>query len=341
MNICGGQALGRRASITRALVRSDAFAKCWMFPSAYHIKVIVRDGDTFWLSSGNLNNSNEPDLSRPPHTEDRDWHVIIQDQGLAGIFSEYLNYDYKSAAANQAPNPAANEKAIVDAQAKKGEQANPTPPKPVAPLKSPVAAKTFTNVSVGITPLLTPDTLDAGAGQYLANIVKLINSAEKSIYIQLQYIEASPGKGTVYDNLLQAIKDKVDAGLDVRLIESLDYGPKWVEKMKDAGVNLIDNIRLQPSVHNKGFVIDSKTVVVSSQNFSPQGVQQNRDAGVIIENPAIAQYFEGIFLSDWNNNNKPASAVRAKAPAKKGPAKKLPAKKAPATKAPAKKGHKK
>jgi phosphatidylserine/phosphatidylglycerophosphate/cardiolipin synthase-like enzyme len=47
-------------------------------------------------------------------------------------------------------------------------------------------------------------------------------------------------------------------------------------------------------------VIDSKIVVVSSQNFSPAGVQTNRDAGVIIESPQIAQYFEPIFLSDWN-----------------------------------------
>jgi len=39
---------------------------------------------------------------------------------------------------------------------------------------------------------------------------------------------------------------------------------------------------------------------VSSQNISPAGVQANRDAGVIIESLEIAQYFEPIFLSDWN-----------------------------------------
>ncbi len=88
--------------------------------------------------------------------------------------------------------------------------------------------------------------------------------------------------------------------------------------MKASGVALTANIRLQPfpSVHNKGFVIDSSIVVVSSQNFSPAGVQTNRDAGVIIESPVIAQYFEPIFLSDWNKlkpfapNDAKASAVR-------------------------------
>lgn len=78
------QNLGNRAKIVRALARSDPFASKWMFPYAYHIKVIVRDNTAFWLSSGNLNNSNQPDLASPPQTEDRDWHVIIEDPTLAG-----------------------------------------------------------------------------------------------------------------------------------------------------------------------------------------------------------------------------------------------------------------
>jgi phosphatidylserine/phosphatidylglycerophosphate/cardiolipin synthase-like enzyme len=85
---------------------------------------------------------------------------------------------------------------------------------------------------------------------------------------------------------------------------------------------------MQPNVHNKGFVIDSSIVVVSSQNFSPAGVRQNRDAGVIIENEKIAQYFEQVFLSDLKNKAKkfaPKAAAgpsRRKARARKSPAKK-------------------
>jgi phosphatidylserine/phosphatidylglycerophosphate/cardiolipin synthase-like enzyme len=298
--------LGKRANIAWALARSDAFATVWMFPSAYHIKVIVQDGNTFWLSSGNLNNSNEPYLSRPPHTEDRDWHVIIANEDLAKTFTSYLNYDYKSAAAGRLPNPDEIEKAIEDAHAKKQTHANPPPAAPAPPLKNPVAVQTFSNVNVAITPLLTPDKLPNGKPQYLTNIINLIKSAQKSVYIQLQYIESSKGDGNYYEQLLQAIADKVAEGKDVKLIESADYGMKWAEKMKAEGVDLTANIGLQHNVHNKGFVIDSKIVVVSSMNFSPAGVHDNRDAGVIIESPAIAQYFEKIFLSDWNTRTKPA-----------------------------------
>jgi phosphatidylserine/phosphatidylglycerophosphate/cardiolipin synthase-like enzyme len=156
-------------------------------------------------------------------------------------------------------------------------------------------------LDVKITPLLTPDKLpnDPSKGQYLSNILQLIESAQKKLYIQLQYIEASKGAGD-YDTLLSAIAKKVQAGVDVRLIESLQYGEKWAEKMKSQGVDLTQNIRLQPNVHNKGFVVDSKIVVVSSQNFSPAGIEENRDAGVIIESPEIAGYFEPIFVADWN-----------------------------------------
>jgi phosphatidylserine/phosphatidylglycerophosphate/cardiolipin synthase-like enzyme len=285
-----------------------------MFPTSYHIKVMVRDHAVLWLSSGNLNNSNQPDSSSPPTTEDRDWHVIIEDQGLATLFEAYLNQDFKSAQAFQIPESAALTEAVSDAAAKlAAETTAPQAPTPAAKPSATVAAKTFANISVKVTPLLTPDLSPGNEGQYVTNMIKLIGSAKKSLYVQLQYIEASAATG-VYASLLQAIAARIAAGVDVRLIESLKYGEPWAEKMKKKGVDLTANIALQPNVHNKGFVIDSRIVVVSSQNFSPDGVQFNRDAGVIIESAPIAQYFEKVFLADWTNKAKPFVAKVSAAP---------------------------
>jgi phosphatidylserine/phosphatidylglycerophosphate/cardiolipin synthase-like enzyme len=341
--------LGNRAEIVRALTRSDAFAAQWMFPSAYHIKVIVRDNTSFWLSSGNLNNSNEPDHANPPTTEDRDWHVIIEDAGLAQTFAAFIKQDYASAAAHQAANPDEVEVEIERAHAKTAAEKNPPPPRKSVSVThkdagQQLAPQTFSNVDVSITPLLTPDKLPGTqTGQYVTNITGLIKSAQHTLYIQLQYIESSSGSGD-YNALLQTIAERVQAGVKVCLIQNTEYGQKWGEKMKSAGVDLTANIRLQPSVHNKGFVVDSQTVVVSSQNFSPQGIEQNRDAGVIIANAEVAGYFEKVFLADWNIA-KPfvahASAATGKGkPAKNAPAKKSSAKKA-AKKASAKKATKK
>jgi phosphatidylserine/phosphatidylglycerophosphate/cardiolipin synthase-like enzyme len=192
---------------------------------------------------------------------------------------------------------------------------------------------------------VTPDTLpNSSQGQYLSNITNLILGAEKTLYIQLQYIEASGGKGDPYDNLLKTIAGRIAAGVDVRLIVSADYAEKNGEKMKAQGVDLTANIYTQPNVHNKGFVADSKTIVVSSQNFSPSGVATNRDAGVIIEHAGIAQYFQDVLLSDFDNRSKPFVAGTRKPPPQskaggkkvsgKKPSAKKPGSKKPSTKKP-------
>jgi len=304
--------LGSRSRIARALTQQDIYASAWMFPGAYHIKVIVRDGSAVWLSSGNLDNSNQPDPASPPSYEDRDWHVIVENKELAALFTAYLDQDFVSAAAHQqAADPAVAE-AVARAVAKLAAERTPSAAGTGKPAGAAVPARTFTNVAVTLSPLLTPDALaaDSSQGQYIATMVKLIDGAKKSLYAQLQYIEASTNAD--YTQLLQAIADRVAAGVDVRLIESQEYGEPWAEKMKSTGVDLTANISLQPNVHNKGFIVDSKVAVVSSQNFSPEGVRTNRDAGLIIENPAIAQYYEAVFLSDWNTKATPFAPATVK-----------------------------
>jgi phosphatidylserine/phosphatidylglycerophosphate/cardiolipin synthase-like enzyme len=61
------------------------------------------------------------------------------------------------------------------------------------------------------------------------------------------------------------------------------------------------HIKLQGGCHNKGIVVDGKAVLVSSQNYSADGVRFNRDAGLIIRHPEVAAYFEEIFEHDWQN----------------------------------------
>jgi len=126
------QSLGGRAKIARALVRSDAFASEWMFPYAYHIKVVVRDRSAVWLSSGNFNNTNQPDLSAPPPKEDRDWHVIIENEQLAQTFEAFLTQDFESAAQHQAVPPQNERDATSHAFMKLATEQNPLPPVPLS-----------------------------------------------------------------------------------------------------------------------------------------------------------------------------------------------------------------
>jgi phosphatidylserine/phosphatidylglycerophosphate/cardiolipin synthase-like enzyme len=160
---------------------------------------------------------------------------------------------------------------------------------------------TFENLDLTIQPLLTPDP-----GQhttlYVDHVLALINSATRSLYMQTQYIQPSDiPEDKDFQLLIQAFSDAHKRGVDVRLITSqYENVPQWIEKLKAFDLDQV--LRIQERVHNKGMVVDSTTVMVSSMNWSPNGILRNRDAGVIIRHAGIAAYFESIFLSDWVGN---------------------------------------
>ena len=282
-----------------ALTNSDKLATAWIYPNAYHIKVAVRDDGVFWLSSGNWNNSNQPeiDLSDPAAAgkiatgHDRDWHVIATSPALADTFRAFLENDF--AVARDHNVPPAN--AALAAQ----QAAEPEVEMPVAALAAGrrprqfFAPKTIRG-RIRVQPLLTPDN-------YSQHVQPLIEGAAKTFYMQTQYIHPSGRPGDeAHDALIAAVAALITAGVDVRLITSEFQTDDWVEKVVNAGITRTA-LRRQPKVHNKGIVVDGRIAMVSSQNWSADGTQRNRDAGLIIESPDAASYFGAIFLHDWDN----------------------------------------
>ena len=53
-------------------------------------------------------------------------------------------------------------------------------------------------------------------------------------------------------------------------------------------------------VHTKGAAIDGRTTLLSSINWNQNSITSNREAGVIIENQDVAEYFSKVFYWDWN-----------------------------------------
>jgi phosphatidylserine/phosphatidylglycerophosphate/cardiolipin synthase-like enzyme len=123
--------------------------------------------------------------------------------------------------------------------------------------------------------------------------------------MQTQYIhtvdpakdEGSPG----HMDLIDAVATLIKTGVEVKLITSEYENAMWIERLQDAGIDAVENLRIQQRVHNKGIVVDSSIAVVSSQNWSAEGTGSNRDAGLIIYDDEAAQYLEAIFLHDWTN----------------------------------------
>ncbi len=290
--------VGNAARLAWALVETNSLVPEWIFPSAYHIKVAVKDGQSFWLSSGNWNNSNQPDVDpiQDPSgaasvalKSDRDWHVIVEHAGLAQTFEAYLAHDYQVAASVESGPATAGLGVGPEIEAGVPAELEGEAPAPATYFPPLVLRST----AMTVQPLLTPDN-------YHGFMLDLIQSASTSLYVQLQYIHPSDlPEDADFSALVDAVAQKMQAGKDVRVIVSQYQASNgWLEKLQSVGFDL-SLVRLQPRCHNKGFVVDGQVVAIGSQNWSGDGALRNRDASLIIYHEAVAQYFQQIFLHDW------------------------------------------
>ena len=302
--------LKARESFAWALSGLGKEAPAKAFPTSYHIKVAVKGAKAksrVWISSGNFNTANQPPvkftdkagLAKAARTSDRDWHVICESQDVADFFRAYLANDYQTA------NNAAKKKAPEAlAAALAAAAAAPPAVDDMAGLLAAAPKQFFeTKVITGkltVRPLLTPDK-----NGYRAPILELIKSAQNRFYMQTQYIHTvDPSKDDgdpSHMDLIDAVADLINKGVDVKLITSEFEDAMWIEKLQDAGIDAVEHLRIQKRVHNKGIVVDTKVSVISSQNWSPDGTGPNRDAGLIIYNEDASKYLEEIFLHDWTN----------------------------------------
>ena len=275
------------------------------FASAYHIKVAVRDRKAFWLSSGNWQSSNQPDIDFLDADADvqliprfnREWHVVIEHAPLAKTFQLYLEHDFKTASApdgEAALLPVQGPDLLIPVDEFLREEAAPAI-EVFAPRKF-----TFTsNQPLTVQPILTPDN-------YLDVVLKLLRKKPKSrLYFQNQSLNPVKDPEPEFAELMELLANySQDENLDVRLIFR-NIGPvrKKLESLQAAGFNM-RRVRMQAGCHTKGIVIDSKTVLLGSHNFTNQGVNVNRDASVLMTNADIAQYYERVFLHDWEKLSK-------------------------------------
>jgi phosphatidylserine/phosphatidylglycerophosphate/cardiolipin synthase-like enzyme len=269
-----------------------------------HQKVIVVDGRWTFVQSGNYSDSSIPQNEGDGLVQgsfqpgNRDMGVVVESKELAIFFTQLLESDMdltRQAQSNQElPEP----------------PLEPWPPLlEAAPARRPplVASKTFALESpIGVTPVLTPDN-------YMEVIPQLLASAQRSIRIQQQYIRGREKDIRVLLDAIAQARRKND-GLEVRLIVAAPMGARAFAKetdnmavlANDYDLHLGTHIRiLNPALfvhcHNKLIVVDEAQVLVSSQNWSTAAVRENREAGLLIPYPPLAQYFTQIFDGDWQS----------------------------------------
>ena len=266
-----------------------------------HEKVVVIDGETCLIQSGNFSKNSIPMNVKDGvddnsfRTGNRDMGVAVSSKELAKFLTNILNSDMKLE---------------LDAPEGLGHAFLNPPPMLVeaAPSKRPAKifpSKTFKLASpISVQPILSPDN-------YMTTIPAALRKAKKSILIQQQYIHS--GDEAIAE-LLQAIADasKGSTTFDVRILLGKLFDNKALAKEKENLQNIADKFGLKISrniryvdttrlvhCHNKLLIIDGKTVLVSSQNWSKAAVLENRETGLLFEHKGVASYFTDIFESDW------------------------------------------
>lgn len=264
--------------------------------SSYHIKVAVRDGKAFWLSSGNWQSSNQPKvnpLDGYPQKKDllkrfnREWHAIVEHEGLARKFETFLLHDgdNNEGADGREEFVLPDVLLPLDFFAREAAEA-PDSWKYFAPFDQ---KRQFT-----VTPLLTPDN-------YHTQVLELIRSAENELLIQNQTFNAPKKKQDDLRELVEAVLEKQRRGVNVRIIFRLlnpSEARKNLSALKDMGFDM-DSIRVQKNCHTKGIIVDGKRVLLGSQNWSNHGVSINRDASLLFDDEGLAAYFREVFEHDW------------------------------------------
>jgi len=253
-----------------------------------HAKYMIIDNETVIVESCNWAKTGVP---TNPTYGNREWGMIIRNKEVALKFMSVFNDDY-------APTR-------IDSYAI--EQMNFSLPSdfslnnmiPTGSYHPRFNATTFEGSFV-ITPVFSPDSSEQA-------LLDAIDTATTCIYVQQLYIYTnwSQTMSPLVDHLII----KADQGVTVKVI--LNYNPGFEDDarlnetttvLEDHGISVkILSTDWAPfaTVHNKGMIIDNKTVLISSINWNEQSVRKNREAGVLVENQEVASYYAAVFQADW------------------------------------------
>ncbi len=166
-----------------------------------------------------------------------------------------------------------------------------------------------------ISPMFTPDNA-------LAIHKWWIDRANSTIEVQNQYITAFDlgDNGSNWDGdsspIVRALVDaKINRGVNIRVQVNKDSDSDHVTPyLISKGINVrymgtsLNNPdgKWLSNTHNKIVIIDNKITLLSSINFGENAFLNNREAGMVIQNPTVANYYKLIFDVDWADGDEPS-----------------------------------
>jgi phosphatidylserine/phosphatidylglycerophosphate/cardiolipin synthase-like enzyme len=154
------------------------------------------------------------------------------------------------------------------------------------------------------TKLADPGSLVVSPLNSRAVLTELIDSAEKSVDIFAEVIR----DGEIVDRLSKSSGH----GVSVRIILSPDDDPvnlNVLKTLRDAGVEI--RLMAEPYVHAKAIIVDGRTAFVGSQNLTETSLDENREVGIVVDEPEILQRLAAVFESDYARSELLAVSVQS------------------------------
>ncbi len=257
-----------------------------------HAKYAIVDGEGILVSSENFGKAGWPTTDR---SGNRGWSVIVRDPELARQLRDVFDEDFD--ARRRDSMPAAGDPAIALG-----------PPPDMAPWNW-GESRCCRRGRL----LIGPDTSLAEVG-----VLGFLDSAQARLRIELFYLEDAWNRGP--NPLLEAAFAAAHRGVDVRIL--LDGGGWSTDEGGEGNDAVAERINARAAaeqvplearlltprgtidrVHNKGAVVDGRAVLVSSMNWAEGSTTENREIGLLLEDPAIASRFEEAFDRDWNGRS--------------------------------------
>ena len=249
-----------------------------------HAKYLIIDHSLVLVTSENFKSNGFP---KQGLSGNRGWGIVIEDEGVAHYFRGVYSHDSSGGWC------------IPAAFSSGGTEYPPTD-------KYRTEFSPYQFEDARVIPVVSPDT------SYL--IRDMIAGSEVTIDIEQAYI-TNQTNGTINPFLDEAIR-AARRGVRVRvLLDSYYYNTEGPAD-KDEMVSFIKNLAAEENlplearladleanniekIHNKGVIVDGRSVLVSSINWNDNSPRFNRETGVIIDHDGVGEYFSRVFEDDW------------------------------------------
>ena len=267
-----------------------------------HAKYLLIDNKTVVVESCNWANTGVP---KDPTYGNREWGIVIRNEEVIRYFLNVFLDDWNPERCDSYSFDDMDISVSPDFYMDESVYSGTYKPQ--------FESKTFAG-NFSVIPVFSPDTsFDA--------IYNMIESANESIYIEQLYIYKN--WADEINPFVESLLNKSKNGVDVKVIFNYNlYYEETNEKINSTkqyfGENGIEtkfiysNWSYFSNVHNKGMIVDNKSVLVSSVNWNEGSVRKNREAGIIVENEEVARYYADVFFYDWNLSTPVPQAFEAK-----------------------------